>query len=74
MFLSQNPREFCLLLLLLVYSCEFFTPASALQRGNTPPNECPGYDTKQSDSEAPVMLELWRMLSNTLLVSLPGSL
>ena len=24
-----------------------------------PPNECSGYNTKQSDSEAPVMLELW---------------
>ena len=26
-----------------------------------PSNECPGYDTKQSDGEAPVMLELWGM-------------
>ena len=26
-----------------------------------PLNECPGYDTKQSDGEAPVMLELWAM-------------
>ena len=25
------------------------------------PNECPRYDTKQSDDEAPVMLELWGM-------------
>ena len=25
------------------------------------PNECPGYGTKQSDGEAPVMLELWVM-------------
>ena len=24
-------------------------------------NECLGYDTKQSDGEAPVMLELWGM-------------
>ena len=24
------------------------TPTASLQRGN-PPNECPGYDTKQSD-------------------------
>ena len=23
------------------------------------PNECPIYDTKQSDGEVPVMLELW---------------
>ena len=26
-----------------------------------PPNECPGYDTKQFDVEVPVMLELWGM-------------
>ena len=26
-----------------------------------PPNECPGYDTKQSDGEVPAMLELWGM-------------
>ena len=31
--------------------------------GQSSPNECPGYDTKQSDSEAPVMLELWGMQS-----------
>ena len=24
-----------------------------------PPNECPVYDTKQSDDEVPVMLEFW---------------
>ena len=27
------------------------TPTASLQRGKTPPNECPGYDTKQSDGE-----------------------
>ena len=31
-----------------------------LQRGKTP-NECPVYDTKQSDGEVPVMQELWGM-------------
>ena len=40
----------------------------------TPPNECPGYDTKQSDGEVPVMLELWGMQSTPLLPSLPGPL
>ena len=35
------------------------------------PNECPGYDTKQSDGEVPVMLEFW---STPSLPSLPGSL
>ena len=37
-------------------------------------NECPGYDTKQSDCEAPFMLEHWEMQSNPLLPSLPGLL
>ena len=33
-----------------------------LQRSRTPhPNECPRYDTKQSDGEVPAMLELWGM-------------
>ena len=38
------------------------------------PNECPEYDTKQSDGEVPVMLELWRMRSTASLPSLPGPL
>ena len=38
------------------------------------PNECPGYDTKQSDGEVPVMLELWEMWSTPSLPSLPGPL
>ena len=37
-----------------------------------PPNECPGYDTKQSNAEVPMMLELWRMRSTPSL--LPGPL
>ena len=34
-------------------------------RGVRPPpaDECPDYDTKQSDGEVPVMLGLWRMRS-----------
>ena len=31
------------------------------------PNECPGNDTKQSDGEVPVMLELWGMQSTSSL-------
>ena len=38
----------------------------------TPPNECPGYDTKQSDGEVPAVLELWGIRSTTSLPSLPG--
>ena len=36
--------------------------------------ECLGYNIKQSDSEALVMLELWRMQSTPSLASLPGPL
>ena len=39
-----------------------------------PPNECRGYDTKQSDGKVPVMLELWGMWSTPLLPSLTGPL
>ena len=38
------------------------------------PNECPRYDIKQSDAEAPVMLEIWEMRSISSLLSLPGPL
>ena len=39
----------------------------------SPPNECPGYDTKQSDGEVPAVLELWGMRSTPSLPSLPGA-
>ena len=35
------------------------------------PNECPGYDTKQSDSGALVVLEFWEMRSIPSLLSFP---
>ena len=38
------------------------------------PNECPVYDTKQSDGGVLVMLELWKMQSTTSLRSLPVQL
>ena len=37
------------------------------------PTECPRYDTKQSDGEAPVMLELWGKAENPSLLLLPGT-
>ena len=37
-------------------------------------NECPGYDIKQSDGEAPIKLELRVMQSALSLSSLPGPL
>ena len=30
-----------------------------LCRGVRPPKDCPGYDTKQSDSEITLMMDLW---------------
>ena len=38
------------------------------------PNVCPGYDTKRSDSEAQVILELRGMQTTPSLLSLPGPL
>ena len=38
------------------------------------PNECPKYDTKLSDGEAPAMLELWGMQSTPSLPSFPSPL
>ena len=39
-----------------------------------PPNECPENDTKKSDGEVPVMLELWGMPRTPSLLSFPGPL
>ena len=49
-------------------------PTSVLSRRVPPTNKCPGYDTKQSDGEVPVMLEFWGMRSTLSLPSLPGLL
>ena len=38
------------------------------------PQRVPGYDTKQSDGEALVMLEIWGLWNILLLPSLPGPL
>ncbi len=38
------------------------------------PNECPGYNTKQSDGEVPVMLEPWGIRSTSSLPLFPGPL
>ena len=43
-------------------------------RGLRPLDECPRYDTKQSDGEVPVMLELWGIRCTPSLSSLPGPL
>ena len=43
-------------------------------KGSVPPQWVSKYDTKQSDGEVPVMLELWGMWSTPSLLSLPGPL
>ena len=48
--------------------------AGAVECTDCPHNECPGYDTKQSDGEVPVMLGLWGIQSTLSLPLLPGTL
>ena len=52
---------------------EEYTDCISAERQDSP-NECPGYNTKQSDGEVPVMLELWGIRTTPLLPSLPGPL
>ena len=49
-------------------------PTASLHMGKTPPNGCTGYDTKQSDGEFPVMLDLWVMRSVPSMPLLPDPL
>ena len=51
-----------------------YTDFFSAERKDPLPNECPAYDTKQSDGEAPVMLELLGMRSIPSLPSHPGTL
>ena len=47
-----------------------YTDCTSAERYDSP-NECPGYNTKQSDGQALVMLEFGGMSSTSLLPSLP---
>ena len=47
---------------------------SAESYPDPPTNECRAYETKQSDGEVPVMLELWEMWNTPSLPLLPGPL
>ena len=38
-----------------------YTDCTSTESQDSPPNECPVYDTKQSDGNVPVMLGLWGM-------------
>ena len=68
-------NAFSLFYCLKINLCGLFNPKAILiAEGQNFSNGCPGYDTKQSDSEASVMLELWGMWSTSSLTSLPGPL
>ena len=52
-----------------------YTDCNSTEGGKPPrSNKCSGYDTKQSDGEVPVILELWEMRSTFSLPLLPGQL
>ena len=51
-----------------------YTDCISAEEKGYPPNGCPGHDTKQSDTEAPEMLELYGMQGTPSLPSLPGQL
>ena len=60
----------------LAQSAEFieYTNSISAEGQDSFPSECPGYYTKQSDDEVPVMLELWGIWSTSLTSSLPSLL
>ena len=51
-----------------------YTDRTSAEGLRSPTNECPGYDTKQSDGEVPMMLELWGMRGTPSLPLLLGQL
>ena len=53
-----------------IYSVVEYTDCFSAEMQD-PPKECSGYDTKQSDSEILVLLELWGMQSTPSWPSLP---
>ena len=50
-----------------------YTDCTSAERQD-PTNRCPEYDTKQSDGEVPVILDLWGMWNTPSLLLLPGLL
>ena len=50
------------------------SPATVCEYAESKTDPFPGYDTKLSDGEVSVMLELWGMWSTSSLPSLPGPL
>ena len=58
---------------ILLYGCTTWTLTKHIEK-KLDPNECPGYDTKQSDGKVPAVLELWGIRSTPSLPSLQGPL
>ena len=69
--LSYHPRRTNSSCNTLTIAVEY-TDCISAEVYDPPHNDYPGYDTKQSDGEVPVMMELWWMQSTPLLPSLPG--
>ena len=64
----------CFSLILLAQSAGSVEDTNCMSaEGLDSPNECPGYDIKPSDCDAPI-LELWEMQSAPSLPLLPGLL
>ena len=61
---------------IIVFMCKrpFSRSTAGSAEGYDSSNECPWYDTKQSNGEASVMLKFWKMWSIPSLPSLPGPL
>ena len=51
-----------------------YTDCISAAREDLPTNKCPGYDIKQSDGEAPVLVELWGMQNTPSLPKLQSRL
>ena len=67
---SKRPNQIYLYPPIYIY---IYTDCISVE-GQDFPERFPGYDTKLSDGEASVMLELWRMRSTPSLPSLQGPL
>ena len=75
-YIDPNGRRFSTLLWPIKYFAPLaraveYTDCTSAEGYEPHLNECSGYDTKQSDGEVPVMLELWGMRSIPSLPLLP---
>ena len=70
-FISLNIKTILILPLVQSAGVVEYTDCTSAE-GQDPPKECPGYDTRQSDGEAPVMLDFGGMRSTPSLPLLSG--